>query len=765
MEVDVFKRKTATGEQETSASWFSKISFAKIFYYIAAFFITRPQILGGMMPFGLSLFAAEYVCTAPLPIGALMLISVGLVSKNALYIVKYLAAAILFMSLAKRFPDALLSSPVRRGALMLICIITSTFLILWGNTILIYDLIMMVVEGLLVFGLTVAYANAKRIIYTRSLSTAAKGEDLISLSVLAASIILGLGNNTVFFGINITQVLCVFASLIFSYRGNASSGAIAGIAIGLTAGIADGEIASVLGAFAISSLASGFFSKYGKTACLLSFITTNSIITLYTFGSSEVIINLYEIFIAGTFFIMLPASLINKISFDTSSVSPSRSQEILCRELAMLSSSLTDVAKTFSRISEEKLLGVDTATASFFDRTVKSVCDSCPRAELCWKKEFHRTYTSLFVLLKLCEKNGSIKPANLPYGLSQKCLCVNKLVSTFNNIYDIYKVDKLWESRITEARTMVVRQLDAIAHTIDKTAIRLKTGTVFDKRSETALIARLCESGIPVKNVNIFESGKSVVVDIDFRSGTDINSQKVLEAVNLQLGRKMLISSFGNDSLRLVPCDGHSLQIGHAVSSKETDCGDSFGYIYTPDGKCMIILSDGMGSGEKAKNNSKAVVDMFIYMMSAGFDTETAIDMINSVLVLKSTDTSFATVDIASIDFSKNEAEFIKIGAAPSYIRHGDSVRVISSNSLPAGITEHTNCEKIKCRLAENSIILLVSDGITDTGKINDKWIVETVGNHLSPDPFSLAEKILSKATQDTECIRDDMTVIAATIA
>ena len=74
-----------------------------------------------------------------------------------------------------------------------------------------------------------------------------------------------------------------------------------------------------------------------------------------------------------------------------------------------------------------------------------------------------------------------------------------------------------------------------------------------------------------------------------------------------------------------------------------------------------------MGSGGRASEESCAAIELLEDFMETGFDKDIAIKMINSVLVLKSNEESFSTLDMAIIDLYSGIAEFIKIGAVSSF--------------------------------------------------------------------------------------------------
>lgn len=55
---------------------------------------------------------------------------------------------------------------------------------------------------------------------------------------------------------------------------------------------------------------------------------------------------------------------------------------------------------------------------------------------------------------------------------------------------------------------------------------------------------------------------------------------------------------------------------------------------------------------------------------------------INSLLLLRSTEESFVTIDIAVINTYSGEVEFLKIGSAPSFIKRVREVATIKSTSF-----------------------------------------------------------------------------------
>ena len=76
-----------------------------------------------------------------------------------------------------------------------------------------------------------------------------------------------------------------------------------------------------------------------------------------------------------------------------------------------------------------------------------------------------------------------------------------------------------------------------------------------------------------------------------------------------------------------------------------------------------------MGSGEKANKKSKKVIKMLENLLATGLDKESAIDLVNSV-IMNDDDEVFSTIDATIVDLRDGSTEFIKVGSCPTYIKN-----------------------------------------------------------------------------------------------
>ena len=180
-----------------------------------------------------------------------------------------------------------------------------------------------------------------------------------------------------------------------------------------------------------------------------------------------------------------------------------------------------------------------------------------------------------------------------------------------------------------------------------------------------------------------------------------------------------------------------------------------------------LLISDGMGTGERASVDSQAAIGLLEKMIIAGYPSKQAVEIVNHALLARSTNDSFATVDLAVVDLVTGLLEFIKIGACASFIKRQREIEVVQNHSLPVGILNHVEVEPERRLLQEGEYLIMVTDGILEfqrevTNK--DEWmcnLLRRCDDDLSCE--ELANLLLFRSVEAANGrISDDMTVVVA---
>ena len=111
--------------------------------------------------------------------------------------------------------------------------------------------------------------------------------------------------------------------------------------------------------------------------------------------------------------------------------------------------------------------------------------------------------------------------------------------------------------------------------------------------------------------------------------------------------------------------------------------------------------------------------------------------------------------------------QFLKLGAACTYIKRGNWVECIKSTSLPMGVFQEVDMETITKKLYDGDFVIMVSDGIVDALDEPDKE--EAMGRIImdikTSNSKQMAMEILTRALARSKGVpEDDMTVICTGI-
>lgn len=251
---------------------------------------------------------------------------------------------------------------------------------------------------------------------------------------------------------------------------------------------------------------------------------------------------------------------------------------------------------------------------------------------------------------------------------------------------------------------------------------------------------------------------KKIIIQLEFyKFDLPKDLEKLSEELCFICGKSFMKMElfFGDSSTIIRTCERTNLNplllCKQHTTKGEKYCGDSFKSFFDGLGKFYIVMCDGMGTGNSAAISGNMTSEVIKNMIRSGIDFKTSISIANSLLMSKSSDESLSTVDIFSLDLYSGDATFVKAGGASSFVRKGRDVAKISSETFPIGILSEFNLSKTNCKLQKEDIVLIVSDGITDTG---EEWIENTLRNEINI--MKLNDRIVNQALKFREEGNDD---------
>lgn len=608
-------------------------------------------------------------------------------------------------------------------------------------------------------------------------------EEMVSIAIFLCLLVAGIGN------INLSDCsirnICALALVfVIAYVGGATYGAMIGVLMGIMLGVASNDMMYSVAFFGVGGLIVGIFKDTGKIFSILAGIIIYFALALY---SNAVTLKLgIEVLTSSMLFLFIPRPVYKSIEVE---INPYRKKESLGEvqlnsikdEFTFKLKELTNVLITMSRClgntnNNENLL-IKSKGSALVENLADRSCSNCENRFLCWERDFHQTYNSFQMLIQSYE-DGKL---TIPMDLQRRCVKNFTLLRCTEDIVSNYNVNETIKERLTEGKNMLSAHISNISCTLDSLLNDFKREVRIDTDLERSIKRVFNKNSIYYNDVFCYidKNGKTKIrVSMKQCQGSDYCEENIIPLLNSTMRMKLCIGDDGcNINSKTDECivtieekPKFNVVSYGAIEPKdgEHQIGDSYSFGKTTSGNYMTILSDGMGSGPEAREESKSTVELVEKLVEAGFDESITVNTVNSIMGMRFAEgEKYATLDLNKINLYNGEAAFVKIGAAPSFIKRGREVKIINSKNLPFGLVDEVDVEIIKEVVKPGDMLINISDGILDIDKLNSgqsSWIEEYL-KKVNVDPRDLSEKILKKARElSGGIIKDDMTVVVSKI-
>jgi len=789
--VEMFPTKEANGGMKSTKDikniilMLKRIDMETLLISLLSFFIARATIMDELTPFGIA-FMSAYISKFGNVILIPILVSLGVINIQGTDCIQYILPIWFIFFVYKALNKRIENSTIKMSILSSVSFIVIKSLFIIISDYYLYDILMTAFEGIIVFTLTYIFNYSIATIkdsYRRTFTS----EEIICSTIMLSLAISGLGNLSVY-GLSIKNIIGTFIVILFAYTKGASIGAVSGITIALISSISEIHLPLIVSLYGFAGLLSGLFKEVGKVGSIVGFIIGNIIMSFYIDGSMESVISMGEI-VTGSiiFFIVANISkgLKSKLIIGVSNSEhieeaySSRLKDMTYKRLTEISHVFEELSATFQRVSDKEQTIDQKDISSMVDSVVNDICKDCAMCKFCWESDFYITYHSMFDIISLIELNGEITPDMLPENFIKRCIKTNQIASKCNYLFDMYKLDYKWRNKIVESRQLVSQQLEGVSKIISDLATQIYSDVKFKQEVEKAIYVGLRNVGVDILNVTVTE-----IENKDFEIFIESNPRRtsmsiddmisiVSDIVGVQLTYDRYNSGVNNNEgtmkFKLLKANrfGAVTKVSKAEDGFNYISGDSYTFGERKN-NYFVVLSDGMGIGHKANQESNITISLLEKFLEAGFDKELALKTINSILVLKSTDEMLATIDMSIIDLYSGKSQFVKIGSAPTFIKRKDRVQTIDSHSLPVGILKDVDFQVYEDELEDGDLVITLSDGILDANKDaedKEKWMAEIIENISSVNPQKIADEIVDEALQVCDYKnKDDMTVLVTKI-
>lgn len=645
--------------------------------------------------------------------------------------------------------------------------------------------ILTVVEAGLAFVLTLLFIHSMPVLARTRKAAHLRHEEWVGLVILFACLLTGLTGWTIY-GVAVVYVLSRYFVLLAAFVGGPAIGTSAGVVAGMILSLSDLAAASNIGLLALGGLMAGLIREGGKAATGFGMILGTSVLALYGGDAAGTMASTWATVAAAVMLLLTPKAAAESLSrYVPGTLNYAQNQreyaqkvrDLTAERVERFSEVFRQLSSSFRQITHA---GESLRQSQDIDHFVNAVhegaCDGCHRRGLCWDGQFFQTYKLMTDMMTTIENNPAVRAAQLPKSWNRSCVKIPLVLDVLKREYDLYRHDLHWRQQLQDSRFLVADQLSGVSQVMDDLVKEIRRESKQMEQQEEQIRDALDRLGLAIQSVDIIslEEGHVEIEMVHaFRSGYDECRKMIAPILTEILGETVTVSSerAGVPSAHLstvmfASAKVFEVETGVAGAAKDGDVlsGDSFSMLELPTGKFAVALSDGMGNGIRAREESSAALSMLEQLLQSGIDERLAVKSVNSVLLLRSPEEMFATVDLALIDLHSGHATMLKIGSTPSFIKRGREIIPIAASNLPIGILQDIEIDLLRVQLQPGDTLVMMTDGILDApghALNKEQWMKRVLQELDADDPQGIADALLETALrQYPGGVKDDMTVV-----
>lgn len=580
------------------------------------------------------------------------------------------------------------------------------------------------------------------------------------------------------YGFSLLKLFVSLSLLVISYSSNVSLTLVFAGTMGVGS-LLPGNNPLYIAPFLIWALAIIIFKNQIKILSALALVASEVLNIFYFdlyYGFS--IVEFMPVVISSIAFICLPKMVLKQLNLLLTKNNErlavknvvNRNRELLGRRLSSLSEVFYDMNEVFKKLIKKEM-SEEEVKDMLYEEIKDSICKGCSEQKHCHRTFGEDTKKIFKELITIALERGKITLLDLPGYLSSRCGRSSHLIGEINTLTSQYKSYSTLVGNVDTSKKLISDQLNGISGIMKNLAGEVDNIVSFDSTRENKIIDELSSNNIICTDAVVYEKGaRSTLASLVVRE-EDINKLKLPQVVSKICGGKMAVYDVHptervglvNVNLKTAPMFDCVFGLALQAKSGSSISGDSHSIERLDGDKFMFAICDGMGSGESAGEKSQTAVGLVENFYKAGFDNDIILSSVNKLLNLEKNDI-FSTIDIVVVDLKNGIADFVKMGAATSYIRGNEECKIIECSSLPVGILQDVNTITKKVVLNEKDMIVICSDGINDAFG-SDSEMRDYLLTIKTANPQEFADKILEKALANNNGYAvDDMTCIVVKI-
>ena len=590
-----------------------------------------------------------------------------------------------------------------------------------------------------------------------------------SLLLCFSVLVIGLGEMPV---VGFQAGRCAAALLILtaSFLCREGGGAILGLCAGMALALRDTSLLCYTVGWGLGGLAGGLFASAGRLGTAVSLLAASAFAALFSSDGTPRLSIFYEAIPACLLFMCIPVKLLDRLKPYLSGMGsdPEGLDGAAVFRLRYAGESLRQIGEAVSTVSRRLPVPEDDPAAAA-DETVQEVCTGCERNAVCWGGEYDRMQEAFLTLYKRLGADPPPALADYPEPLLHDCRHPKVVAAALAQRQQAMQRQQGVRRRLQSVQSVVAEQFGGLSGLLEELANRFESVSAYDARATAALTEYLEKQGAGPASTMVCEDmggRRRAEICLGLSAARRVPLAALADTVSRVCEAEMelcdLSETGSHQRLLFLQHAVYRLDIGVRQIAKDGKlCGDSYDHFTGEDGAAYLLLSDGMGTGGRAALDSAMTCSLLGRLISAGFPFDPALQLVNSAMLVKSSDESLATLDLARVCLFSGETELLKCGAAPTFIRRNGHVGAIAAASLPIGILNGVSSERRSVTLQGGDLLVMVSDGAAGEDASWLKKLLELWHGTAA----ELAEVIAEQAFERRkDGHTDDITVIAAAL-
>lgn len=508
-------------------------------------------------------------------------------------------------------------------------------------------------------------------------------------------------------------------------------------------------------------LVCGAFTRFGTLITVLSMLFA-TLIGLVSIGvNSDTYNMLADVAIGSIVFLLIPSSVYQTITKKVIGIRSSLdvAAQVNSSKLNFASQTLSSIRRQLSLIT----VAMDKKKSDvIISENVKfNICKKCELYSICFKTD-NQTLSSFFELEKILKTDGLLKKGDVHSSLP---LCINKaeIIDAFNNEYALFEAERTNSIRTREMREFLIQQISSMEDILNDLAVRSSQFRNIDVLMTIRVKELFMKFGYDNAKVNVYIDENycqrvDVYLNVKFNSDILKVTTGVSSVTDCDMDVPTIIEEDGSTKISFCEMTKFTVETStYSASASGEYSGDSYDIINVNGTEKYIILSDGMGTGKRARLDSIFSVSLLTRLLNSGISMETAHKLLNSMLMVKGWEESFATLDLVKIDMNSGSANFLKAGAVDSWLCRDGCTKKIGGGSFPMGILSECLPYVNTMKLFDGDYIFLTSDGVDeDSAHEYAKVIASNSKNPIDELVQKVGKMALSKRGKES----DDLTFI-----